>query len=444
MEGVQVISTTTIKAPPTHTHTHTHTTRNAPQNIHLTPWDLQFLPVQYIQKGILFSTQKHTPIQIHHLQHSLSSTLAFFPLLAGRLVILHHSNAVSSHILCNNAGVLFVHAVAHNTTLAHILQPKYVPPIVQSFFSLNGVKNYEGTSQPLLAVQVTELLDGVFIAFTINHVVADGKSLWRFVNSWAEISRGSLQISELPSLQRYFPDGIHHPIHFPFTEEEEKQHSPNLKPQTLPERIFHFTKEKIAELKSKANAEANTCKISSLQALLTLLWRSVVRCQHLEPQQEVRYVLLIGARPRMVPPLGEDYFGNASLVGVVTMKAGELLEGGIGKGALEINKMISLHSHEKIENHYESWVRTPTLITMGLASSTSLAISSSPRFNVYCNDFGWGKPVAVRSGSANKTNGKISLFAGAEEGSMDIEVCLAYEILEAIGSDPELMDAISN
>jgi len=433
MEAPQVMATTTIKAP-------TDTNHNSPHEIHLTPFDLPFLTLGSIQKGLLFRNPKDTPFQIHNLQHSLSATLAFFPPLAGRLVIRqHHHTIVSSHIICNNAGVLFVHAVAPNITVPHILHPKYVPPIVHSFFPLNGVKNYQGTSQPLLAVQVTELLDGIFIALTLNHVVADGKSLWHFVNSWAEISRGSLQISKLPSLQRYFPDGIHHPILFPFTKEEEKetQHCP-----TLPERVFHFSKEKIAELKRKANAEANTDKISSLQALLTLLWRSVIRCQHLEPQAEVSYVLPIGVGPRVVPPLAEGYLGNKVMIGVVTMKAGELLEGGIGKGALEMNKMIALHSHERVKNHYESWVRNTRL--MNLFGRSSLATSSSPRFNIYDNDFGWGKPVAVRSGSANKNDGKISVFAGAEEGSIDIEVCLPYEILEAMGTDPDLMDAVSS
>ncbi|KAL9326928.1 hypothetical protein ACSQ67_007573 [Phaseolus vulgaris] len=440
METVRVISTTTIKAT-------AHNNDNSPRKLHLTPWDLQFLPTETIQKGLLFGNVKLTPFQIQHLQHSLSSTLAFFPPLAGRLAILqHHHTIVSSHILCNNAGALFVHAAAPNTTVAHILHPKYVPLIVSSFFSTNGVKNYEGTTQPLLAVQVTELVDGIFIALTVNHVVADGKSLWHFVNSWAEISRGSLQISKLPSLRRYFPDGIDHPILFPFTKEEENQHSSNLKPQTPLERVFHFTKEIIAALKSKANAEANTDRISSLQALLTLLWRAVTRCKRVDPQENVHYVLFIGVWSKMVPPLAEGYFGNSVIATVVTMKAGELLEGGLGKGALEMNKAISLHSHEKVKNHYESWVRRPRLLTLpsGVAGSNYLITSSSPRFNIFGNDFGWGKPEAVRiGGGPHKRNGMITVFGGAEEGSIDIVANLPYWILEAMGNEPEFMDAVS-
>lgn len=155
-------------------------------------------------------------------------------------------------------------------------------------------------------------------------------------------------------------------------------------------------------------------------------------------------MLLIGVRPRMVPQLEEEYFGNAALVCGVTMKAGEVQESGIGNVAMEMNKMISLHSDEKIMESYECWLRTPRLLTIGgMTGGNSLATSSSPRFDVYGNDFGWGKPVAVRSGGANKNNGKISVFVGADEGSMDIEVCLPFEILEAMGNDTEFMLAIS-
>ncbi|QHO19291.1 hypothetical protein HN873_035494 [Arachis hypogaea] len=146
----------------------------------------------------------------------------------------------------------------------------------------------------------------------------------------------------------------------------------------------------------------------------------------------------------MVPPLPDDYFGNAAIVGGVTMTAEKLLEGGTAKCAFEMNKMIASYTDEMLRSHYASWVRGPTLLKLrNLANFKSLATGSSPRFDVYGNDFGWGKPVAVRSGSANKRNGKISVFAGVEEGSIDIEVCLPFEILEALENDPEFMDAVS-
>ncbi|OMO58121.1 Transferase [Corchorus olitorius] len=65
--------------------------------------------------------------------------------------------------------------------------------------------------------------------------------------------------------------------------------------------------------------------------------------------------------------------------------------------------------------------------------------SASPRFNVYGNDFGWGKPIAVRSGSAYQFDGEMGLYCGAEEGSIDIQACLSPETLEAMGNDEEFI-----
>lgn len=45
-------------------------------------------------------------------------------------------------------------------------------------------------------------------------------------------------------------------------------------------------------------------------------------------------MICISVRLRLIPPLPEEYFGNALIVCKVTMKVGELLgEGGLGKGA---------------------------------------------------------------------------------------------------------------
>ncbi|CAK8561132.1 unnamed protein product [Lathyrus sativus] len=431
MDTVRVISKDIIKAPKPYN-----------QNIDLTPWDLSFLLLAPGKKGLLY----HHPVEENHilrLRQTLSSVLVFFPPLAGRLEIIEYKdNTASCSIACNNAGVLFVHATTENTCVADILESTYVPPIVDLFFPFIGVRNHEGTSQPLVAVQVTELVDGIFIGFTFNHVVADGKSSGDFINSWAEISRGCCdQISKLPSFERWFPDDVQRPIRFPFSVESHKNESDKLNFSSLhdekfnlSERLYHFTNEKIMELKFKANAMIGTNKISSLQALLTHLWCCVIRSKQLDPQEEVHCRVLIGARLRLLPLLPEDYFGNAGKVGGVTMKAGELLEeGALGKGAWEIHKMISSQSNEKFKDHYESWLRNPILPNPdGISNNSSLAIGSSPRFDFYGNDFGWGKPVGVRYG--NKLNGMVSVFEGIEEGSIDLQVCLPHKILEAMGN----------
>ncbi|CAL0318140.1 unnamed protein product [Lupinus luteus] len=434
---VDIISTSSIQAE-----SDIFGDSSLPKIIHLTPWDLIGLGIEIDRKGLLFNKPINIEHQIQHLKQSLSSTLAFFPPLAGRLVILRHDedNTVSSHILCNNAGALFVHAVvSDNTCVSDIINSKYVPPILHSFFPLSGTKNYEGTSHPLFAVQITELVDGLFIGMSVNHVATDGKSFWHFINSWAEISRGCDVISKLPSLERWFLHPNRCPIRFPFNEDDQMEKSEDC---TNYERVFHFTKEKIAKIRSKANSEAGTDKISSLQALLTHLWRTVIRNQQLDPEKECIFRLTLEVRWRIVPPLPDSYFGNALVVDDITMKAGELLlEGGLGKVALEMNKMIASFSDEKLKILYESWVGPPKFLLRGL--NNTFGVSNSPRFNVYGNDFGWGKPLAVRSGSTSTKNGYTVLFAGPEEGSIDLTLSLPYEVLEAIGNDPHFMDPFS-
>ncbi|CAK9159451.1 unnamed protein product [Ilex paraguariensis] len=444
MEEVRVVSTCTIRPA------RSEDRDDSTQRMELTPWDLQLLAVGPIQKGLLLpkpQPQNEKELTedmslIDHLKASLSRTLDYFPPLAGRLAVTKHTdNTTSFFIDCNDAGVQFTHAAANDLTVSDILKPLYVPGIVHSFFPMNGVLNHEGVTNPLVAVQVTELIDGFFIGCTMNHSVADGTSFWLFFNSWSEISRGlNRHLSKPPVLERWFPDGINFPIPTPFC--DEKLVDTFVRTPTQ-DRVFHFSKQIVGKLKAQANAEMGTDRISSLQALLAHVWRSVIRCRNVAGDREAIFIFLIGARQRLFPPLPEGYFGNAVHSGLVATTAGELIEQGLGGAALQMNKMIALQTHEEVMNFYENWVKNPRLVKMGTMLNTSLATSSSPRYNVYGNDFGWGKPLAVRSGGANKSDGKITIFPGVEEGSIDIEVCLLSETLRALGDDSEFMEAVT-
>ena len=45
--------------------------------------------------------------------------------------------------------------------------------------------------------------------------------------------------------------------------------------------------------------------------------------------------------------------------------------------------------------------------------------------------------MAVRSGVGNKYDGKLTVFPGAEEGSIEFEACLSSETLQALAEDAE-------
>ena len=444
---VRFLSTSTIRATSHH---------DATRRVELTPWDLRHLIVGYIQRGLLFvkptsSQEKRIDEEnnmIDHLASSLSRTLDIFYPLAGRLAMIENSDddTTSFFIDCNNHGAQFVHAVADRITVADILEPIYIPDhIVDSLLLMNSVPNYEGVSKPLLAVQVTELVDGIFIGCSLNHAVADATTFWHFFNTWSEISRGNCDnnLQPYPIFERSGFDGIiNFPIHIP---SPLKVKAEKFIPQQLQRRYFHFTKEKIAELKAKANREMDTDKISSLQAVVGHFWRSTTRCRCLDSDEKVICIVALGTRHRMQPPLPKQYFGNAVHGEIVISTAGDLMEHGVGWAAWRINNMIASKTTQEVRKYLDEWVKNPWVVntTSSPAISNKVLIGSSPWFNVYGNDFGWGKPIALRGGFGAKFDGSLLVFPGKEEGSFDFEVCLSPETLVAMGEDAEFMEAVA-
>ncbi|MCL7048960.1 hypothetical protein MKW94_021200 [Papaver nudicaule] len=418
------------------------------QRIELNHTDLRSLRRLYIQRGLLFDRrwkQEEMKQVISQLKSSLSRTLDYFFPLAGRMTITQHDDATfSAYINCNSAGAEFIHAEA-DVTLADILQPTYVPHIVYSFFTMDNVPNYDG-SKPLLSIKVTELIDGLFIGCSINHAVCDGTSFWHFMNSWSEICRGggglTNHISQPPSFERRCLAGTELPIRFPFPAHE--LFTKPYYPPPLEQRIFHFTPESIANIKAKAistSHEINAHKISSLQALLAHFWIAVTKARRLDPDEETNVQIAIGNRARMDPPLPDFYFGSSVLTGIATAKAGQLVDEGLGWGASLLNQVITSHDVQGVQRYWENWFKKPVLqSTHDLISTTNLRTGSSPSFNIYGNDFGWGRPLAMRCGRTYKYEGKLSIDPGPVQGYTCIDAYLPIEIFRALDNDPVFMD----
>lgn len=453
MSEVKIISNCLVQAatpPPMADHEN--------HRIDLTPWDLQLLLFDPMQKGILI--RKPTPQQqrellgeystVDFLKLSLSKTLDHFPPLAGRLISEKNDDeddTVSLYIDCNNLGAQFTHAVADDVTTADIIKPTYVPAIVHSLFSLNGVPNWEGISKPLLAVQMTELADGIFIGCTVNHCVGDGTSFWSFFYSWCQIGTGSEDISVPVVIKPWVPDGAKFPIRI---------HSWNqlilekFIPPIFKERIFRFSKEGVAHLKAKANSLANNNGIenniiSSFQALLAYLWLTITSHRHsnfqnnyYDDDEEVTLLLLIDARDRLKPPLPKGYFGNAVYTRAIRCTAKDLLKNDVGWAAKLINEHVTLQTSDEVKKWYVDWTKNPKILKKREALRNTLVVSGSPRFNIYGNDI---KPVAVRSGMGNKYDGKLTVYSGSKDGEVDVEVCLSPETMHALETDQGILEA---
>jgi len=212
--------------------------------------------------------------------------------------------------------------------------------------------------------------------------------------------------------------------------------------------FFTFSGASVRKLKARANDEmagTATAALSSLQAVLAHLWRAVCRARRLPPEQGTFYSVVVGCRGRVcgIPP---GYVGNAMVFGKAVATAGEIEAKGLGWTAWLLNLAVASFDEASMRESLERWVREPDFTYVGNLSSggTALVTGSSPRFDVFGNDFGWGKPVAIRSGAGNKVDGKATVFEGPERGgSISLEVCIAPDALEWLVADEEFMDAVS-
>ncbi|XP_028804335.1 uncharacterized acetyltransferase At3g50280-like [Neltuma alba] len=426
---------------------------------HLSPWDVLMLSIQYIQKGLLFlkpSPPHNPPFSIDsllgRLKHSLSLTLLHFYPLTGRLVTARPPS-YSVFVDCDNSeGARFIYAKL-DMTVSDILSPIDVPAVVQSFFDHDRAVNHDGHSLPLLSVQVTELTDGVFIGCSMNHCLADGNSFWRFFSAWSEIFRAQgdnygsddvcIPISHPPIHNRWFPAGCVPPINLPFKHHEE--FISRFEAPPLRERIFHFTAESIAKLKAKANQESNTTEISSFQSLSALVWRCITRAR--SPSRDQRTICSVAAdnRSRMEPPLPEEYFGNSVSTVAAETTLGELLEHDLGWAAWKIHVAVANHNDKAVRELMKKWLESPTVFQPDrFFDPYGVMISSSPRFDMYGNEFGMGKAVGVRSGYANMFDGKVMSYPGREGGGrIDLEICLSPATMTALESDDEFVNSVS-
>ncbi|QCE16518.1 uncharacterized acetyltransferase At3g50280-like [Vigna unguiculata] len=421
------------------------------QICNLTPWDIAMLSVHYIQKGLLFKkpetlVDENEFIQnlLEKLKHSLSLTLSHFYPLSGRLVTHKTQNPPSYTVSvdCKNSdGARFIYATL-DVTISELLSPVDTPSIFQSFFDHHKAINHDGHSMPLLSIQITELVDGVFIGCSMNHVIGDGTSYWNFFNSWSQIFQAQ-SLSRQPINNRWFPNNCIPPISLNFKHHDEfieRSEKPLLR-----ERFFHFSAESIAKLKAKANSESNTTTISSFQSLSALVWRSITRARSIPSDQKTTCRLAATSRSRMEPALPEEYFGNCLHAVNAETTAGELLENDLGWAAWKLHVAVKNLNDRVVLQYLQEWLDSPVIYQMGrFFEPYCVMMGSSPRFNMYGSEFGMGKAVAARSGYANKFDGKVSSYPGREGGgSIDLEVCLFPHTMTALESDKEFMNAVS-
>ncbi|CAN6350841.1 unnamed protein product [Urochloa humidicola] len=443
-------------------------------DLRLSVSDMPMLSCHYIQKGLFFPPPGvATATLASSLAAALSRALGVFPALAGRLVTLDDGSIV---IRCGggaDAAVEFCHAAAPALSLGDFLAPGADVPtaLTNELFPMDRTVSYGGHARPLASFQLTVLGDGaVFVGFVANHAVVDGTSFWHFFNTWAGMCRGA-PVPD-PDFRRNFFGDSAAVLRFPGGA------GPAVTFDTdapLRERILHFSAAAIRELKARANRLKRTCQddssesevngkvthdarahgqgggccreISSFQSLCAHIWRAVTRARRLlSADTTTTFRMAVNCRHRLRPPISPLYFGNAIQSVATTATVAELAAGDLGWAAAKLHATVAAHDDGAIRRAAAEWEAAPRCFPLGNPDGAALTMGSSPRFPMYDgNDFGWGRALAVRSGRANKFDGKMSAFPGqAGDGSVDVEVCLAPDTMACLLRDEAFLQYVSS
>ncbi|KAI5056509.1 hypothetical protein GOP47_0028327 [Adiantum capillus-veneris] len=400
---------------------------------------------------------------IQQLKHSLSLCLVHYFPWCGRLAL----GSDPPHRLfidCNDAGIEFVEA-SIDVPISQLAQDGFqMKPFFEQLCQMPDHKGDCLYSSPLLCIQVTTFSDGGFtLGITQSHVVADGHSLWNFIVSWSECSRGvPLSLPPLHDRQKLaLPDPspeIASLWNFslldsdkeaadPAGGQEEKKDSLDTKPSSngnsssdgepdpLVQSVLDMSASSVKKLKNEAGEG-----FTSYEVICAHFWQRTTASRQMLKHDPTHFAVLANCRSRITPPLPPAYFGNVICFSAALSSAGKIGNETLRSTASRIHKLI-LKSQDDIETfmHFlEAHGNSFASAVQAVRGSKGHNVASSPRFPVYQVDFGWGNPVAARAAKVGG-EGELVLFGGRPGSSQgDVEICTALprSVLKRLLEDP--------
>ena len=422
---VQVISTDTIKpSSPTPDHLRHHTLSFIDQ---ITPSIFMPLVLFYQREDAranLTNEERQDWIKI-----SLSEALTLFYPLAGRV-------KDNFHVDCNDEGVHYVEAKATCKLSEFLEDPnpaennKFLP------FQLDDVNEHA------LAIQFTSFdCGGIAIGLVFAHKVADASSFFLFLNSFAAIARGSGDIAT----PRFDAAKIFPPETF-----LSKSPIAGVEKKNISIKRFVFDASAISAIRAKYSTNDTNIEYprpTRVEALSAFIYsRFVAATQpNADPNKVCTVFHIANLRPRMVPPLSENYFGNMSLSTVSVLSRDS--EDGFHSLVIPVRDAIRKADMNYVKSFKQSGGHLSFIIDnrerFDKGEVISLAFTSLCRFPVFEADFGWGKPLWVGSGRLIYPN-LVTFFDRKSGSGVEVWINLDEEDMAKFEVDKELLAHVSS
>ncbi|KDP27254.1 hypothetical protein JCGZ_19953 [Jatropha curcas] len=302
-----------------------------------------------------------------------------------------------------------------------------------------------------IAIQITLFpKQGFSIGISYHHAVLDGKSKVMFVKAWAhickqiEIGKNQTLLPELtPFLDRTIvrdPEGLAIvylknwlETRLPCFNDNTRslKQLPNMKSlSNLTRGTFELSRQDIKKLKEKVLSQLSdpyqmkSIHLSTFVVSFAYTIVCMVRARMLERKRKIMIGFSADCRARLDPPLPENYFGNCVAAYFTFIEVESLLEeNGITFVAEKLSDIIKGVSNGVLEGAKEKLANF--LKEMEVGEVEVFGVNSSPKFEVYGTDFGFGRPKRVEFTSIDLSGG-ISM-SESKDGSGGIEVGLVLK-----------------
>ncbi|SPT20602.1 unnamed protein product [Triticum aestivum] len=420
MSSVRVIHASYVNVPAT--------AASPPGPIKLTAMEAPWVVLPELQHVLLYEGEDMPPFDgiLQSLRSSLAATLGSFAPLAGKLVHLEDTGDVA--IACSTSdGVRFVVAECDGDMRHLAGDEEHDVRVLERL--VPGVDMGE-LPTPVLAVQATRFEGGVAVGVTVHHGVADGRSLWTFVEAWAAACRGEAHAVTAPSFDRSL-------VKLPGGEELARslfrKYAPNL-PKAPPlvedcarttRRTFSLDAWDIQRLKERivrigeADGAAPPRRPSTFIAVAALAWRCFVRCKPFASDDDVMLGFHADDRHRLDPPAGAGYFGACLIGCIASLLARELrTENALAAAARAVQEEVRKKTEDPMAG---CDFLAPAF---KIAMERMMNVSGSSSFRAYeLADFGWGRPRRTENIRMNR-DGQVALMRARDGLGVQVSVSL--------------------
>ncbi|CAJ1947122.1 unnamed protein product [Sphenostylis stenocarpa] len=419
------------------------TNSSTPTSLPLTCYDIIWLRLPPVKRLFFYELPNPTisffDSILPNLKNSLSLTLQHFLPLAGTIIwpldsphpIINYvpGNAVSLTIAESNSDFNILCSNTCETSQQHPLTPQLA-------------NSHEKAS--VIALQVTFFpSSGFSLGIVAHHAAMDGRASTFFLKAWAYVCSNNLKESSLLSLPKHLT---------PFYDRSMIRDTTGIGATYLKDwqggsnnrsvKLFDFGGSVSTELirgsfeltssniqKLKEHAEPMLKENARLSTFL-VTFAYVLPCLIKAEQPKTNGVALVFSadlRSRLSPPIASTYFGNC-ISGLKVINETKKLLG--DDGFINVLKGLK-EALNRLEDGCLSVAEPLSENRQILRDKKLLAISGSPRFEVYSIDFGWGRPKKVDIPSIGKS-GTISFSESRNEnGGVEIGLVLDKQEMEA-------------